>query len=109
LETKRQELALKVDSLTREKMAEFDRMLNDQFKTLVADLNLSEQNAQKLIQRLADRSGLNIEKLGNKLGLDEKQDELLRKSGLDKQIDLEKFDPKKLFPKKKIDFKKLFD
>ena len=47
--------------------------------------------------------------LGNKLGLDEKQDELLRKSGLDKQIDLEKFDPKKLFPKKKIDFKKLFD
>ncbi|MBT6155378.1 MAG: TIGR03545 family protein [Planctomycetaceae bacterium] len=109
LETKRQELALKVDSLTREKMAEFDMMLNDEFKSLVADLNLSEQNAQQLIQRMADRSGLNIEKLGNKLGLDEKQDELLRKSGLDKQIDLEKFDPKKLFPKKKIDFKKLFD
>jgi uncharacterized protein (TIGR03545 family) len=109
LDLKRQELATKVDSLTREKMVEFDTMLNDQFKTLVADLNLSEQNAQKLIQRLADRSGLNIEKLGNKLGLDKKQDELLRKSGLDKQIDLKKFDPKKLFPKKKIDFKKLFD
>jgi uncharacterized protein (TIGR03545 family) len=108
LNLKRQELALKVDSLTREKMAEFDAMLNDQFKTLVADLNLSEQNAQHLIQRLADRSGLNIEKLGNKLGLDKKQEELLRKSGLDKKFDLEKFDPKKLFPKK-IDFKKLFD
>jgi uncharacterized protein (TIGR03545 family) len=109
LDLKRQELALKVDLLTREKMAEFDAMLNDQFKSLVADLNLSEQNAQNLIQRLADRSGLNIEKLGNKLGLDKKQEELLRKSGLDKKFDLEKFDPKKLFPNKKIDFKKLFD
>lgn len=105
LEAKRLELANEVDALTREKMASFSTMVNDEFKQVTADLNLSEQHAQGLIQRLADNSGLNIEKLG----LGEKSNELIKKTGLEKAVDLEKFDPSKLVPKKKIDFKKLFD
>jgi uncharacterized protein (TIGR03545 family) len=104
LGAKREELAMKVDSLAREKMMEFNTLLNDRYQHLIAQLDLNEESAQKLIQRVAGGRGFDLKELDKTLDLDKRSQAARKKLGLDKKLD----ELKKKYGTKKLDLNKLF-